>query len=114
MKLSTLVGSAAVWAIAASLSFPVVAQAQNLAPADVQKLQRTPAPAAVGAGGIVQAENKQTASPTALCFSCGGDWPNFMGSFNVVSATNNVTERGASCASPLSARTDSRPFLCGR
>jgi hypothetical protein len=104
MKLSTLVGSAAVWAIAASLSFPVVAQAQNLAPADVQKL-RTPAPAAVGT---------QTASPTALCFTCGGDWPNFMGSFNVVSATNNVTERGSSCASPLSARTDSRPFLCGR
>jgi hypothetical protein len=97
-----------------SLSFPVTARAQNLAPADVQKLQRTPAPTAVGTLGVVQAENRQTASPTALCFTCGGDWPNFMGSFNVVSATNNVTSRGSYCASPLTARTDSRPFLCGR
>ncbi len=58
-----------------------------------------------------RAVNLQAATDCNLCFTCGGDWPIFAGSFNS-SGTNNVTERGGSCSGALSTRTDSRPFLC--
>jgi hypothetical protein len=57
--------------------------------------------------------NRQTAVMCNLCFTCGGDWGVFAGSF-ASSGTNNVTERGSSCSGALTSRTDSRPFLCCR
>ncbi len=50
-------------------------------------------------------------APCSLCFSCGGVFPVFSGSF-AGSGANNVTERGSSCSGSLTSRTDSRPFLC--
>jgi hypothetical protein len=48
-----------------------------------------------------------------LCFTCGGFFPIFTGSFTPVN--NNPTEYGSSCSgsSPVT-RTDSRPFVCSR
>jgi hypothetical protein len=48
-----------------------------------------------------------------LCFTCGGFWPRFTGSFTPVN--NNPTEYGSSCSgtSPVT-RSDSRPFVCSR
>jgi hypothetical protein len=50
----------------------------------------------------------------ALCYSCGGAWPIFSGSWNVPYSTNNVTERGSLCGGTPIARTDTRPYLCSR
>lgn len=58
-----------------------------------------------------RAANPQAATDCNLCFTCGGDWPIFAGSFNS-SGTNNVTERGSGCGGGLATRTDGRPFLC--
>ncbi len=52
-----------------------------------------------------------TQSECSLCFTCGGAWPIFAGSWPVAAPTN-PTERGSACAEPLMARPDSRPFLC--
>lgn len=52
---------------------------------------------------------------TTLCFSCGGSWPVFQGSFPVPFFSFNVQERGSLCSgSPSTSRSDSRPFLCAR
>lgn len=56
-------------------------------------------------GKIVRTTDKQ---PCALCFSCGGRWPEFAGSFD----SSNPNEFGSQCADPLQVRTDSRPQLC--
>ena len=57
------------------------------------------------------AVNRQTSVDCNMCFTCGGDWPIFAGSW-ASPGTNNVTERGSSCSGGLVSRTDSRPFLC--
>jgi hypothetical protein len=51
---------------------------------------------------------------TTLCYTCGGAWPVFQGSWNVPYALNNVTSRGGACYGAPVARTDTRPYLCGR
>ena len=51
---------------------------------------------------------------TTLCYSCGGSWPYFQGSWNVVYSSTNVTERGSSCSGSPTTRGDSRPYLCAR
>ena len=48
----------------------------------------------------------------SLCFTCGGNWPYFSGSFT--NTGTGPTERLNSCSSTLIIRTDSRPFLCSR
>jgi hypothetical protein len=48
----------------------------------------------------------------SLCFTCGGNWPNFSGSFT--NTGTGPTERAGSCTGTLIVRTDSRPFLCSR
>src|SRR5688572_30404085 len=59
-----------------------------------------------------RAANDQTAVACNLCFTCGGDWPVFAGSFTTASA--QTTERGGSCNGALISRPDSNPFLCCR
>lgn len=59
-----------------------------------------------------QAVNNQTAVACNLCFTCGGDWPVFAGSFTTVG--NFPTERAGSCTGALIVRSDTRPFLCCR
>lgn len=48
----------------------------------------------------------------SLCFTCGGNWPYFSGSFT--NTGTGPTERSSGCTSILAVRTDSRPFLCSR
>jgi len=48
----------------------------------------------------------------SLCFTCGGNWPYFSGSFT--NTGTGPTERSSSCSGTLVVRTDSRPFLCSR
>jgi len=48
----------------------------------------------------------------SMCFTCGGSYPIFSGSWTVSPA--NPTERSSSCSGSLITRVDSRPFLCGR
>jgi hypothetical protein len=61
-----------------------------------------------------QAINNQTAVACNLCFTCGGDWPVFAGSFTPGGTSNQVTERGAACSGASITRSDSRPFMCCR
>lgn len=58
-----------------------------------------------------RAVNRTSATDCNLCFTCGGDWPIFAGSF-ASPGVNNVTERGSSCGGGQLSRTDGRPFLC--
>src|SRR5438132_11042778 len=46
----------------------------------------------------VETGHAETAVACSRCWTCGGDWPVFAGSSNVVAAPNNVTERGPSCS----------------
>jgi hypothetical protein len=69
-----------------------------------QQLITAPGAAPIAAYIITQSE-------CSLCFTCGGAWPIFAGSWPVA-APMNPTERGSGCADPLTIRSDSRPFLC--
>jgi hypothetical protein len=51
---------------------------------------------------------------TTLCYTCGGSWPYFQGSWVVPYSVNNVYERGSACYGSPVERTDTRPYLCGR
>lgn len=49
----------------------------------------------------------------SLCYTCGGKWPVFGGSFDIPSGS--VDERGDSCATPSGfpePAADFRPYLC--
>lgn len=50
-------------------------------------------------------------SDASLCFTCGGNWPIFAGSFAVPSGSRPV-ERGTRCSGGLVSRSDNRPYLC--
>lgn len=63
-------------------------------------------PAQTGARYI----NNQAPASCSLCFSCGGDWPVLNG--KIPNQDGQVTERGSACANPLTARTDTIPYLC--
>jgi hypothetical protein len=81
-------------------------------------LSTTPSIAAEGDTDVVRVQKQgkvvlQRTTNTqrcALCFTCGGRWPHFGGS--IPNNDGQVTEFGSSCASPLTARNDSSPFLC--
>ena len=47
----------------------------------------------------------------SFCYSCGGPWPYFAGSF-YTSAPGYTIERAASCSGALTNRSDSTPYLC--
>jgi hypothetical protein len=89
-----------------ALAAPSVSYAADQAEAAAARL------AGKTAGAGPRAINNQTAVACNLCFTCGGDWTVFAGSFTPVG--NNPTERGAGCSGALQTRTDSRPFLCCR
>ncbi|MGQ0619534.1 MAG: hypothetical protein ACT4QA_06395 [Panacagrimonas sp.] len=51
---------------------------------------------------------------TSLCFTCGGAYPRFAGSFLTGGNGSNTVERGSACSGSLTTRTDSIPFLCSK
>jgi hypothetical protein len=69
-------------------------------------------PASQASSGVRQETLTIQLLACSLCFTCGGVWNNFSGSFTPVG--NNPTERGSSCSGSLATRSDSRPFLCCR
>jgi hypothetical protein len=62
-------------------------------------------------GGTTQAIVCPAGGCASLCFTCGGAYPTFNGSFPLP-AGSQPTERGASCAGGLVLTADTRPFLC--
>jgi hypothetical protein len=76
--------------------------------------QQSQAPSKATTQSSVPAINPQAAASCSACFTCGGDWPIFVGGWAspLPSSGNNVTERGSGCANPLTGRRDSFPFLC--
>ena len=90
------------------LSSALVTQAQELPPEVAAKLEGNPESLIA-----VDTINNQTAVGCNVCFTCGGDWPVFAGSWN--SANFAAVERGPGCSGELSTALDDRaPFLCCR
>jgi hypothetical protein len=89
--------------------------------ADRAKLATQPA---IGSSVAVEGEIApvETAVLCAQCWTCGGTWPIFAGSFSIpLPATgSNVSERGPSCAGAPGdiasggRNRDGSPFLCCR
>lgn len=51
------------------------------------------------------------ACAAALCFTCGGNWPNYRTEFTLPSNTT-ISERGSGCSGSPSPRFDTRPYVC--
>jgi hypothetical protein len=115
--------------LAVVFSVAVAVEAQFPPPAPVPPTTPTPPEAresesATAAQQLMQLQ-QQLLTPTgaasavllqsscSLCFTCGGTWPIFSGSWPLA-APMNPSERGSACANPLMTRPDSRPFLCCR
>jgi hypothetical protein len=62
-------------------------------------------------GGRTVVSRTRASQPCALCFTCGGNWPHFGGDIPL-GVNRQVQEFGSNCSSPLTTRTDDRPFLC--
>lgn len=60
---------------------------------------------------IVGIGETETVSACSLCYTCGGDWPNFGGA---IPTRKNAKpyERGNSCTGDLMPRSDTGPYLC--
>jgi hypothetical protein len=106
-KKYTIVGAIAIAAVLGSAA--MAAQGQELSPGAAAKQGPRPF-------NLVAPFHQTVPTATAQCFTCGGDWPIFIGSISspVPATGNNVTERGAGCADPLTGRRDGSPFLCSR
>jgi hypothetical protein len=111
MKRSLLLGfSIAGLALATALSAFAVntAQAQEASSAAAQPVKDTgkfqPEPP--------QADTDQAPVSCNFCYSCGGNWPVFAGSFRSVG--DLPKERDSACAGALEYRSDSSPYLCCR
>ena len=82
---------------------PSVAEAANVSASSKAAIERQQAAAA--SRTIAQ-------SRCSLCYTCGGSWPIFAGSFTAGETTGNETERAGTCGGDLVLITDDRPFLC--
>lgn len=90
----------------ASTGLPVVqAQLPTLPPETVTEIDDWPKPP------IQLPSTRANSGFTSLCFTCGGNYPDFVGAFNVPSGTMPI-ERGMNCSGGLQKRSDSRPRIC--
>lgn len=74
---------------------------------DVMAADKPPIPADANSSRAI---NKQAATDCNLCYSCGGDWPIFAGSFRAYGNYSN--ERGSYCSGAIAYRYDLWPYLC--
>ncbi|SRR6266436_6525605 len=83
--------------------------------ADRAKLATQPPTIGSSVESETAADHIETAVMCTTCYTCGGTWPIFAGSFSIPVFDGNVTERDSGCAGAPGARTrDGRPFLCCR
>ena len=62
--------------------------------------------------GATRAVNREAATDCNMCYTCGGDWPVFAGTWHTGGGTYSAYERGSSCSGGRTWRTDTYPYLC--
>jgi hypothetical protein len=92
-------------AVGLALLLPHVSPAAEPEPAQNEPAQKPPV-------GAVNPEISNRV--VALCFTCGGAFPQTNAILNLNGFGNLTVEFGANCAVPLVARADNRPRVCSR
>src|SRR4051812_4319368 len=95
------------------LVLPTLARADDARPKHPSAVlleQMARADQAAKAKQSVAAQKGSLSVTCSLCYTCGGTWPIFAGSFE----TTTARERTSKCASGPVDLDDTRPFLCCR